>query len=205
LIPEIKILLYIFFVVCLFFIKDFTVYMIIFFAILLLLFRIPFRSLKSGWIPISLFLLFTFASNALFQNGKILFGSGPFVVTAEGLDVASVRTLRVFFMIAGAKILTSTTPVGLLIDGLERIFRPLERVGVPVHEFFSAMGLTMRSLPALREQMVKEYREKVKKENARGFLNRARAVSMFLIPLFVRSMQSPESFFEDEEGHERKN
>ena len=93
----------------------------------------------------------------------------------------------------------------MLINALERIFRPLERLGVPVHEFFSAMGLTLRSLPVLKEQMVKEYREKVKEGNIRGFLNRARVISMFLIPLFVRSMESPESFFEDEAGHERKN
>jgi energy-coupling factor transport system permease protein len=205
LIPEIKIFLYIFFVVCLFFIKDLTVYAVIFIVILPLLFRIPFKSLKSGWIPISLFLLFTFVSNALFQPGRILFGSGPLVITAEGLDIASVRTLRVLFMIAGAKILTSTTEFGMLANALERIFSPLERLGVPVHEFFSAMGLTMRSLPALKEQMVREYREKVKGGDIRGFLNRARAVSMFLIPLFVRSMQSPESFFDDEAGDERKN
>jgi energy-coupling factor transport system permease protein len=205
LIPEIKIFLYIFFVICLFFIKDLTVYAVIFIVILPLLFRIPFKSLKSGWIPISLFLLFTFVSNALFQPGRILFGSGPLVITAEGLDIASVRTLRVLFMIAGAKILTSTTEFGMLANALERIFSPLERLGVPVHEFFSAMGLTMRSLPALKEQMVREYREKVKGGDIRGFLNRARAISMFLIPLFVRSMQSPESFFDDEAGDERKN
>jgi energy-coupling factor transport system permease protein len=205
LIPEIKIFLYIFFVICLFFIKDLTVYAVIFIVILALLFRIPFKSLKSGWIPISLFLLFTFISNALFQPGRILFGSGPLVITAEGLDIASVRTLRVFFMIAGAKILTSTTEFGMLVNALERIFSPLERLGVPVREFFSAMGLTMRSLPVLKEQMVREYREKVKGGDTRGFLNRARAISMFLIPLFVRSMQSPESFFDDEAGDERKN
>jgi len=205
LLPEIKIFLYTLFVICLFFIKDLTVYMIIFVGIMVLLFRIPFRSLKSGWIPISLFLLFTFMSNALFQHGRILYGSWPLVITEEGLNIASVRTMRVFFMIAGAKILTSTTEFGLLINALEKIFRPLERLGVPVHEFFSAMGLTMRSLPVLKEQMVKEYREKVKDGNIRGFLNRARAVSMFLIPLFVKSMQSPESFFDDKAGHERKN
>ena len=203
-IPEIKILLYVFFVICLFFIKDLTVYMIVFLVILLPLPMMPFKSLKSGWIPISLFLLFTFISNVLFQPGRVLFQSGPFAVTAEGINIASVRTLRVFFMIAGAKILTATTEIGLLIKGLERIFGPLERFRVPVHEFFSAMGLTMKSLPALKEQVVKEYREKVKDGNVTGFLNRARAVSMFLIPLFVRSLQSPESFFEDEEGDERR-
>jgi energy-coupling factor transport system permease protein len=205
LIPEIKIFLYIFFVICLFFIRDLTVYAGIFIVIAILLLRIPFRSLKSGWIPIGLFLLFTFISNVLFQPGRILFESGPFAITVEGLDIASVRTLRVLFMIAGARILTSTTEVGLLIRALEKIFRPLERAGVPVHEFFSAMELTMKSLPVLKELMVREYKEKVKEGNGRGFLNRARTVSSFLIPLFVKSMQSPEGIFEDEEGHEKGN
>ena len=203
-IPEIRILLYLLFVVSLFFSKNLIVYAFIFALMLVFLFRIPFRALKSGWVPISLFLLFTFTSNVLFQQGKVLFGSGVFLITEEGLDIASVRTLRVLFMIAGAKILTATTETRLLITALERIFSPLERLGVPVHEFFSAMGLTMRSLPALKDQIVREYRDKVKGGNIRGFLNKARIISLFLIPLFVKSMRSPESFFEDKTGHERK-
>lgn len=201
--PEIKIILYILFIVCLFFIKDLTVYLFIFIAILIPLFRIPFKSLKSGWIPISVFLIFTFVSNVLFQHGKILYDKGLLVVTEEGLNIASMRTMRVFFMIAGAKILTSTMKVELLVNTFRKMLRPLERLGIPINEFFSTMDLTMKSLPGLKDQIVKNYREKIQDEKVRGFWRRAKVISTFLMPLFVKSMQSPEMFFKNDSRNER--
>lgn len=197
--PEIKIVSYIVFIVCLFLIKDITVYLFIFVAISIFFFKIPFKSLKSGWIPISIFLLFTFISNVLFQHGRIIYSTGPFIITEEGLDIASIRTMRVFFMIAGAKILTSTTQIELLVDGFGKILKPLERLGIPVVEFFLTMGLTMKALPRLRDQIAETYREKVKEGNIKGFWGRVRIVSIFLMPLLVKSIQSPESFFEKDE------
>lgn len=194
--PEIKIILYILFLISLFLIQDITVYLGILVAVLVFLLRIPLKSLKSGWIPISLFLLFTFISNMLFQHGKILYSAGPVIITEEGLHISLIRTMRVFFMIAGAKILVSTTQIELLISAFGKLLKPLERLGIPVVEFFSTMGLTMKSLPRLKEQLAEMYREKIKEDNIRGFWARARVVSMLLLPLFVKSIQSPESFFE---------
>jgi energy-coupling factor transport system permease protein len=196
--PEIKIILYIVFVVCLLFIKDVTVYLFILVAISIFLLRMPFKSLKSGWIPISLFLLFTFISNILFQHGRILYSKGPLIITDEGLNIAVIRTMRVFFMIAGAKILTATTQIELLVGAFSKILKPLERLGIPVVEFFSTMGLTLKSLPKLKDQITMTYREKVKEGNITGFWNRAKVISMFLIPLLVKSIQSPEIFFEQD-------
>lgn len=198
--PEIKIVSYIIFIVSLFFVHDITIYLLILFAIAFFLLRIPFKSLKSGWIPISLFLLFAFISNVLFQHGKIVYRAGPITITEEGLHIASIRTMRVFFMIAGAKILVATTHIELLIGAFGKLLKPLERLGIPVVEFFSTMGLTIKSLPRLRDQVTEMYREKVKELNITGFWARARVVSMLLMPLFVKSMQSPESFFERDEG-----
>ena len=194
--PEIKIILYILFLISLFLIQDITVYLIILVAVLVFLLRIPLKSLKSGWIPISLFLLFTFVSNVLFQHGKILYIAGPVIVTEEGLHLSLIRTMRVFFMIAGAKILVATTQIELLIGAFGKLLKPLERLGIPVVEFFSKMGLTMKSLPKLKEQLAEMYRERIKEDNIRGFWARARVVSMLLLPLFVKSIQSPESYFE---------
>lgn len=194
--PEIKIILYILFLISLFLIQDITVYLGILVAVLVFLLRIPLKSLKSGWIPISLFLLFTFISNMLFQHGKILYSAGPVIITEEGLHISLIRTMRVFFMIAGAKILVSTTQIELLISAFGKLLKPLERLGIPVVEFFSTMGLTMKSLPRLKEQLAEMYREKIKEDNIRGFWARARVVSILLLPLFVKSIQSPESFFE---------
>jgi energy-coupling factor transport system permease protein len=196
--PEIKIVLYIIFIFCLFLIKDVTVYLFITVAILIFLLRLPFKSLKSGWIPISLFLFFTFLSNILFQHGRILYSKGPLVITEEGLNIASLRTMRIFFMIAGAKILTATTQIELLIGAIGKILKPLERLGIPVVDFFSTMGLTMKSLPRIKDQIAETYKEKVKGEDVKGFWNRVKVISFFLMPLFIKSIQSPEIFFEDE-------
>lgn len=196
--PEIKIVLYIIFIVCLFLIKDVTVYLFITVAILIFLLRLPFKSLKSGWIPISLFLLFTFLSNILFQHGRILYSKGHLVITEEGLNIASLRTMRIFFMIAGAKILTATTQIESLIGAIGKILKPLERLGIPVIDFFSIMGLTMKSLPRIKDQIAETYKEKVRGEDVKGFWNRVKVISFFLMPLFIKSIQSPEIFFEDE-------
>lgn len=196
--PDIKIVLYIIFIFCLFLIKDVTVYLFITVVILILFLMVPFKSLKSGWIPISLFLFFTFLSNVLFQHGRILYSKGPLVITEEGLNVASLRTMRIFFMIAGAKILTATTQVELLIGAIGKILKPLERLGIPVVDFFSTMGLTMKSLPRIKDQIAETYKEKVKEGDVKGFWNRVKVISFFLMPLFIKSIQSPEIFFEDE-------
>ena len=194
--PEIKIISYIIFIVCLFLIQNLTVYLLIFFTLSILLLQIPLKSLKKGWIPISLFLLFTFVSNVFFQHGKILYSVGPVIITDEGLHISFVRTMRVFFMIAGAKLLVATTQIELLVGAFGKLLKPLERLGIPVVEFFSTMGLTMKSLPILKDQVAEMYREKINKGNITGFWSRARIVSMLLLPLFVKSIQSPESFFE---------
>lgn len=196
--PELRILSYIIFIIFLFLIKDLYVYLFICIAISILLLFVPFRYVKSGWVPISFFLGFTFLGNVLFQQGKILYHAGSLVITQEGLSAASIRTLRVFFMIAGAKILTATTKIELLVSALGKMLNPLERLGIPVRDFFSMMGLTMKTLPKLKEHITTAYKEKVRDGNITGFLDKAKAISMFLVPLFVKSMQSPEVFFKDE-------
>ncbi len=196
--PEIKIILYIGFVVSLFLIKDLTMYVLIFIAISILLCRLPFLSIKRGWIPIGLFLAFTFISNVMLQHGKIVLNIGSFMITEEGLAIASLRTGRVFFMITGAKILTATTKTESLIKAFGKILKPLERLGVPVNEFFSTMGLSIRSLPRIKDQIGKTYRERMESGDIKGFWDRTRVISLFLIPLFTKSIQAPERFFEDD-------
>ena len=202
--PEIKILIYIAFILGLFFIKNllFSCGLFILMAIFLAI-RIPLSSLIRGWIPITIFLFFTFFSNLFFQHGRILFQAGPLFVTEEGLTAALLRTIRIFCMISGAKILTATTGIEPLISAFAQLLKPFERLGVPVKEFFSTMGLTMKSLPRLKEQVVREYRTTIKDGKITGFRNRAKVISSFLMPLFVKSIQSPETFLN--EGEKSRN
>jgi energy-coupling factor transport system permease protein len=190
------------FVAGLFFLDNPVFYWIIFAVICLLLFTIPMKILKKGWIPISLFLTFTFFSNLLFRHGKVLCTAGPLIVTSEGLTDASVKTIKILFMIAGAKLMTGTTSVESLARAFGRLLKPLQHAGIPVNEFISTMGLTLKSLPVIREQFLTMYRVRMQQGSIRGFRNRARVVSAFLMPLFVKSIQTPEQFFEKKKKDE---
>ena len=197
--PEIKILFYISFVVLVSAVSSLKIYTVIFFILSLFLLRVSFRTVKSGWIPISIFLIFTFVSNVLNQHGKIVFLAGPVMITEEGLQIAAIRTLRILYMITGAKILIATSKTEEIIHGLRRLLSPFERVGLPVKDFFFTMGLTLKCFPVLKNMLYENYREHITSANIRGIWNRARAVSMFLLPMFVESIQSPEKFFTEPE------
>ena len=203
--PEIRILFYVFFVVLVSAISSLKAYAVIFFLLCLFLLKVPLRAVKSGWIPISIFLTFTFISNVMNQHGKIVFSGGPVVITDEGFNIAAIRTLRVLFMITGAKILIATSKTEEIIHGLWRLLSPFEKTGLPVKDFFYMMGLTLKCFPVLKNMLYENYREHIISTNVKGVWNRARAVSMFLLPMFVESMQSPEKFFSGPETVEKAN
>lgn len=196
LLPLLKISLYVVFALSLFFIRNIYSHLFIALSVSFFLLLLPFRAIKGGLIPIIVFLLFTFGGNIFFHPGRIIYGNGFLSITDEGIRFASIRTLRVFSMIGGAKILTSLLPPGEMIKAMDRILRPLERIGLPVSEFFSIMGLTLKSFPLLTDYLLRTYREDIKKNELRGFLSRVKHTALFLMPIFVESIRSPEKFFD---------
>lgn len=165
-----------------------------------LLLFIPFRAVKGGVIPIVLFLLFTFGGNLFFHPGEILFGSGSLSVTDEALSIAGIRTLRVFSMIYGAKLLAFRLPPGEMVVAIGRLLAPLERIGIPVKEFISLMGLTVKAFPILTRKLSAAYREeRMNRENI-GFRARTMRLVSFMVPVFMESLRCPERFFVDGEG-----
>jgi energy-coupling factor transport system permease protein len=193
--PEIKIITYVLFITSLFFIRDVNVYLLVCVPFFVFFIKIPRKALKSGWMPISLLLAFTFFSNMFYQQGRVLFSSGGLIITEEGIHAAVIRTMRVFFMIAGAKILLAFTKSELLIGALRNICKPLARLKVPVDDFFQVMELTLKSLPALKQQTACMYKDHMNRERSKGYLAKVRTVSSLLIPMFVKTIQSPEQYF----------
>lgn len=172
-------------------------YLLISAVLFILLLKVPFRVIKSGWMPISLFLLFTFISNVLNQHGRILFSFGSFFITDEGLGISMIRTMRLLFMIAGAKILFGYTKTDDILSALRRLLSPLEIFRLPVKDFFHTMGLTIKCLPVLKNMVTETYTEKIKGGNINGFFSKTKTVSSFLLPMVIKSIQSPEVFFEN--------
>ncbi len=112
--------------------------------------------------------------------------------------MALLRTLRIFFMVAGAKLLTATTPIEMLVEALGKTLAPLEKTGLPVKDFILMMGLTLKCFPKLKDYLAENYRNHKDRGKNDGFLKKAMIISSFMVPMFMQSMQSPEIFFEEE-------
>ncbi|MGE5300548.1 MAG: energy-coupling factor transporter transmembrane component T family protein [Acidobacteriota bacterium] len=194
--PELKITIYVLFLVSLFLIRDMTGQLFLLGILCLFLVKLPLKSLKAGWLPISLFLLFTFIGNVLGRHGKVLLPAGLFTVTDEGLHIAAFRTVRIGLMIGGAKVLMASAKTEDMVAAMGRLFGPFERVGIPVKDFFHIMGLTVKCFPVLKDMASEAYQKNAGNADVRGFWGRARVISVFMMPLFVQSLLSPESFFE---------
>lgn len=160
--------------------------------------------LKAGWIPISIFLFFTFISNAVNQHGRILYIAGPVLITYEGLFLACMRSARILLMIGGVKFLMATTSHASIINAMARLFAPFERVGIPVKDFFHIMALTLQCFPLLQDTITAQYRLKLSEVNNGTIWNKTRLLAMFLLPLFVDTIRSPEVFFKQSEIDEKK-
>ncbi|MBI3593142.1 MAG: hypothetical protein HY099_06665 [Nitrospirae bacterium] len=211
--PGINLLIYSCFAVTIFLVRNINLHLIMASGVTLLLFFIPFRKVRSGFLPIMLFISFTFISNLFYQSGRVIYVLGSLTITAEGLRLAAIRMLRVFDMVYAAKILTAATPMEDMINSLRKISRPLERIGVPVHEFFTIMALTLKCFPVLKQRLYQGYKEMLngsqeKTENYSGvkfpgykivfnFRTTMKMIASFLIPLFIESMTEPEKFFEE--------
>jgi energy-coupling factor transport system permease protein len=196
LLPYLIIFLYVLLVITLFLIQDIVLHGIIALTIFCIaVIVLPLKRVKGGLVPITLFLLFTFAGNLFFQPGRILYGNDLLSVTDEGLLMAGIRTLRILSMILAAKILTGILSMDEMIHSLETVLKPLERIGLPVKDFFYVMGLTLKAFPLLMNHLVKTYREEIKDHENHGFRGRMRHMVSFLLPVFVESIRSPETFF----------
>ena len=202
--PELRIVSYLLFVISLFLLPVLKYYLILCLILALLLSRVPFRRLKAGWIPIGIFLVFTFLSNAVNHPGRIIFAAGPLLVSSEGLSQASVRTLRVILMVGGVKFLMATTRTDDILRAMSRLLSPFEKTGIPVRDFFYTMGLTMKCFPILQDTIVKYYHENIRIGTKKRMWEKAKLIALFLLPLFVESINSPEQFFRDETPHEEE-
>lgn len=199
---EFRIVLYLQLVLLLFLLPDLGFYTGLFVLMSLCLITVPFRTLKAGWVPISMFLIFTFISNALYHTGKIIFSAGPVIITQDGLHLAVLRSMRIILMIGGVKFLMARTHIDDVVNALSNLLRPLERTGLPVKDFFHTAGLTLKCFPILKDTIADHYAEHIKKGVSKGMLSKAMLLAQFILPLFVESIHSPELFFPEPESHE---
>ena len=146
-------------------------------------------------LPFRWLILITVLLNLLFTGGHILIEAPlPYGgVTAEGLNSGLLYGARIGLLVLIASLLTLTTEPVVLVDGIEKLLRPLARFGLQSHEIATAMVITIRFIPVLLDEAVK-----IRKSHAArglrpaGLRDNLKSVSILLLPLFLSAVRRAE-------------
>jgi energy-coupling factor transport system permease protein len=188
--PRVKLCLTIVYVVLLFMAKN-TVSLIIASALLFFAYplsRIPGRMILKSLKPILPVVILTALMNMLFIDGETVFSWWIIEISDKGLTMAGFMVARIVCLIAGTSLLTYTTSPISLTDGIERLFSPLNRFKVPVHEISMMMTIALRFIPTLIEEtdrIMSAQKARGADLESGGLMQRIRALTPILIPLFV--------------------
>ena len=200
--PRTKILASMILIVVIFLAKSAIAYgvLILLTLTLMIISRIPFKTIFKAIKPLLFIILFTAILNMFFTAGKdnnILVDTHIWfihlVIRAEGVVSAVKMALRIVLLILDASVvLTYTTSPIDLTDGIEKLLSPLAKLHVPVHTFAMMMSLALRFIPTLIEETDKI----ISAQKSRGadftsgnILRRVKALIPILIPLLLSSFR----------------
>lgn len=182
------------YIVELFIVNSFRGFLIagIFLFLVIGLSRVPVKFIFRGLTAVFLIIAFTFLINLFMVDGRILWQWKFLSISYEGLNRAFFMAVRLVLLIIGSSLMTLTTKPIELTDGLEKLLKPLSKIGVPSHEIALMMTIALRFIPTLMEETDKI----IKAQQARGadfesgnILRRAKALIPILIPLFISSFR----------------
>ncbi len=161
-------------------------------AVLIWFSKVPFRYMVKGLKAIVVILAITAIFNLFLTPGEPLVSFWKFRITQEGLKSAAFMMVRLTYLILGSSVLTLTTTPNHLTDGMEKSLRPLNKIGVPVHEVSMIMSIALRFIPILVEETDKI----MKAQLARGadfesgnLIKRAKSMVPLLVPLFISAFR----------------
>ncbi|MCL6638788.1 MAG: energy-coupling factor transporter transmembrane protein EcfT [Firmicutes bacterium] len=138
-------------------------------------------------------LALTFMLQVFLTPGDPLWSPGGLTVTREGLAAGGEVFIRLALLITVTSLLTLTTPPINLTAGLEAIFSPLKRAGLPVHEIAMMMSIALRFVPTLfvEAQGIIEA-QRSRGAGAGGINAGIRWLLPLLVPLFAGAIRHAE-------------
>jgi energy-coupling factor transport system permease protein len=139
------------------------------------------------------FLLFILFFQVLFYPGEVpgssyLWRWGVLSISTEGLRSAGILGLRVIFLYYVTTMLMLTTSLVDLTNGLELIFGPLQRLGVPVNELVLVFVIAIKFVPIFIEEVERLARAQTARGvpfDEGGAFTRARRLGRLLVPIFI--------------------
>ncbi|MDB5084350.1 MAG: cobalt transport protein [Bacilli bacterium] len=159
------------------------------------------RTAKQTWrhlllsiVPVAFLFASTMVYNLLLtenDNHTAWFNVGTFKITQTGLLNGTAMCIQIAGIVMIFSFLVRTTAPTSLADGLETLFSPLKKLGVPVHDLVLMFTIALRFLPILSS----EFHKIRKAQIARGFgfhegtlSRRLRSLFPLLFPIFIQTM-----------------
>ena len=154
--------------------------------------KVPIKFFFRGLKMIIFIVLLTVALQMFMTPGEVIWQWSFLKITKEGIRQAVFMGTRLVLLISITSILTLTTTPIALTDGIERLLKPFQRIGVPAHELAMMMSIALRFIPTLVEETDKI----MKAQAARGanfdtgnLIEKVRALVPLLVPLFLSAFQ----------------
>jgi len=145
--------------------------------------------------PLVIFMAIIFFFQAALTPGQVVAAAGPLLLTREGLNYGIMALARVFFLVLAASLITATTDPLALADGLERLLRPGQRIGLPAGELALMLTLALRFVPTLLAEAERIMRAQVARgASFRGY--QVKNLMPLVIPLFVSAFRRAENLAE---------
>lgn len=192
--PRVKLAGTLLYIITLFFIHNIWGYLLAAAALatVIRLSKVPFGFIIRGMKAIAFLLGITVIFNMFLTPGEPIFSFWIFKLTREGIRTAVFMGVRLVLLIIGSSLMTLTTTPNHLTDGMEKSLKPLNKIGVPVHEIAMMMSIALRFIPILLEETDKIMKAQI----ARGadfesgnLIQKAKAMVPLLVPLFISAFR----------------
>ncbi len=154
--------------------------------------NIPIKYMLKGLKGIIFLLMFSVVFTVFFTEGEILLKVGLIKVTDEGLIRGAKIAVRLIYLIIGSSLMTLATTPTDIADGIEKAFRPLNYIRIPVHDIAMMMSIAFRFIPILIEETDKIMKAQMARGadfESGGFLKKAKGMVPLIVPLVVSAVK----------------
>lgn len=137
-------------------------------------------------------LIFTLVVNIFMVDGKVLWHMGFLTITYEGIYRALFMAVRLILLIIGSSLMTLTTKPMELTDGIEKLLKPIDKLGASSHDIAMMMTIALRFIPTLTgetDKIIKAQEARCADFESGNLVRRAKNLIPILIPLFISSFR----------------
>lgn len=192
--PRVKLVGTVVYMVSLFLFSNYYCYALsaIFLLVVIILTKIPIIYMLRGLKAVLFLMVFTVVCNLFFTPGEPIFKIWILKLTMEGIQSAIYLMIRLTLLIVSASIMTLTTTPNQLTDGIEKLFKPLAIIKLPVHEIAMMMSIALRFIPILMEEtdkIMKAQTARGARFDSKNIIVKIKCMIPILVPLFVSAFR----------------